>query len=100
MPWPRFRGLRAGCLVFFELSAEVGPAGATVITYVNPAVAVALGVSILGERFTPAMAVAFALILGGSVLATRSGFRRAAARQAPDPGAPQPSMMEPDGMPG
>jgi drug/metabolite transporter (DMT)-like permease len=39
---------------------------------------VALGVSVLGERFTPSMAGAFALILGGSVLATRSGQRQAA----------------------
>ena len=31
-------------LVFFALIAEVGPARATVITYINPAVAVALGV--------------------------------------------------------
>jgi drug/metabolite transporter (DMT)-like permease len=61
-------------LIFFALIAEVGPARATVITYVNPAVAVALGVSVLGEQFTPAMAGAFALILGGSVLATRSGI--------------------------
>jgi hypothetical protein len=57
-----------------------------VITYLNPAVAVALGVSVLGERFTPAMAGAFALILGGSVLATRPGLRR----RAPSPGAPPP----------
>ena len=43
-------------LLFFRLIAEVGPARATVITYVNPAVAVALGVSVLGEQFTLAMA--------------------------------------------
>jgi drug/metabolite transporter (DMT)-like permease len=71
-------GLGAVCtaaafLVFFQLIAEVGPARATVITYVNPAVAVALGVLILGERLTPAIGVAFVLILGGSVLATRPG---------------------------
>jgi len=60
-------------LGFFALIAEAGPARATVITYVNPAVAVALGVLVLGERLTPAMAAAFALILGGSVLATRTG---------------------------
>jgi drug/metabolite transporter (DMT)-like permease len=65
----------AAFVIFFQLIAEVGPARASVITYVNPAVAVALGVSVLGERFTPAMAGAFALILGGSVLATRSGQR-------------------------
>jgi drug/metabolite transporter (DMT)-like permease len=66
----------AAFLVFFRLIAEVGPARATVITYVNPAVAVALGVLVLGERLTPAIGVAFLLILGGSVLATRPGSGR------------------------
>jgi drug/metabolite transporter (DMT)-like permease len=65
-------------LAFFALIAEAGPARATVITYVNPAVAVVLGVLVLGERLTVTMAVAFAAILGGSVLATRTS--RAAAR--------------------
>lgn len=60
-------------LGFFALIAQVGPARASVITYVNPAVAVALGVLVLGERLTVTMAVAFAAILGGSVLATRTG---------------------------
>jgi drug/metabolite transporter (DMT)-like permease len=59
-------------ILFFALIAEAGPARAAVITYVNPAVAVALGIGILGERLTVAMAVAFVLILGGSVLATRT----------------------------
>ena len=68
-------------VLFFRLIAEVGPARATVITYVNPAVAVALGVSVLGEPLTPAIVAAFALILSGSVLATRSG--RSARRPAP-----------------
>ena len=63
----------AAFLVFFQLIAEVGPARATVITYVNPAVAVALGVLILGEPLTAAVGISFALILGGSVLATRPG---------------------------
>ena len=40
-------------VLFFQLIAEVGPARATVITYVNPAVAVALGVGVLGEPLTP-----------------------------------------------
>jgi len=71
--------------LFFQLIAEVGPARASVITYVNPAVAVALGVAVLGEPFTPEMAAAFALILGGSVLATRAGGRRAAADAEPEP---------------
>ena len=71
--------------IFFQLIAEVGPARASVITYINPAVAVTLGVVVLGERFTPAMAGAFALILGGSVLATRGGRRGSAADPEPEP---------------
>jgi drug/metabolite transporter (DMT)-like permease len=68
-------------VLFFQLIAELGPARATVITYVNPAVAVALGVTVLGEPLTPAIVAAFVLILAGSVLATRSGgpARRTAA---------------------
>jgi drug/metabolite transporter (DMT)-like permease len=58
-------------IVFFALIEEVGPVRATVITYVNPAVAAALGVSILGEKFTAGMGVGFVLILVGSVLAAR-----------------------------
>jgi drug/metabolite transporter (DMT)-like permease len=58
-------------IVFFALIAEVGPVRATVITYVNPAVAVALGVALLGERFTAGTAIGFVLILAGCVLATR-----------------------------
>ena len=57
-------------LVFFALIAEVGPVRATVITYVNPAVAAILGVSVLGEHVTWGMGVGFALVLAGSVLAT------------------------------
>ncbi|HEV7209362.1 MAG TPA: DMT family transporter, partial [Mycobacteriales bacterium] len=58
-------------LIFFRLIAEVGPVRATVITYVNPAVAVGLGVTFLHERFTVGIAVGFVLVLAGSVLATR-----------------------------
>lgn len=58
-------------LGFFALIREIGPARAVVITYVNPAVAVAAGVALLGEPLTPVMLVAFAAILAGSLLATR-----------------------------
>jgi drug/metabolite transporter (DMT)-like permease len=60
-------------LIFIALIGEVGPDRATVITYVNPAIAAALGVLILDERFTVGMALGFALVLAGSVLATRHG---------------------------
>jgi drug/metabolite transporter (DMT)-like permease len=58
-------------VVFFALIAAIGPARATVITYVNPAVAVLLGVLLLDEPFTLGIAIGFPLILVGSVLAAR-----------------------------
>jgi drug/metabolite transporter (DMT)-like permease len=69
-------------LVFFELIGEVGPIRATVVTYVNPAVAVAVGVGLGGERFTRGTALGFALILAGSILATR----RTTPVREPEPG--------------
>jgi drug/metabolite transporter (DMT)-like permease len=60
----------AAFLIFFALIAEVGPVRATVITYVNPAVAAVLGVVLLSERLTAGMLLGFALVLAGCVLAT------------------------------
>ncbi|NED97272.1 EamA family transporter [Phytoactinopolyspora alkaliphila] len=78
--WLSVGGLGVICtaiafVVFFMLIAEVGPARATVITYINPAVALVLGVSILDEPFTATTAFGFALILTGSVLATARDLR-------------------------
>jgi drug/metabolite transporter (DMT)-like permease len=58
-------------VLFFALIAAIGPVRATVITYINPAVAALLGVTVLHENFTFGMAVGFALVIAGSVLATR-----------------------------
>jgi drug/metabolite transporter (DMT)-like permease len=63
-------------LLFFALIVEVGPARSTVITYINPLVAVLLGVVLLGEPFTAGMALALPLILAGSVLATAPALHR------------------------
>jgi drug/metabolite transporter (DMT)-like permease len=60
-------------LVFFALIGEVGPVRATVITYVNPAVAAAVGVLLLSERLTAGMLAGFTLVLAGSLLATGRG---------------------------
>lgn len=68
-------------LVMFALIAEVGAVRATVVTYVNPAVAVILGVWVLGEPFHLGMGAGFVLILVGSAFSTR------ASRPRP-PGAP------------
>ena len=59
-------------VLFFALISAIGPARATVITYVNPAVAVLLGVVLLSEPFTLGIAIGFPLILVGSVLAART----------------------------
>jgi drug/metabolite transporter (DMT)-like permease len=58
-------------LVFFALIREVGPSRALVITYVNPAVAVLLGVAVLDETFRLTTAIGFVLVLLGCVLATQ-----------------------------
>ncbi len=60
----------AAFLIFFALIREVGPLRATVITYVNPAVAAALGVTLLNERLAAGMVIGFALVLAGCFLAT------------------------------
>jgi drug/metabolite transporter (DMT)-like permease len=62
--------------LFLVLLREAGPSRAMTFTYVNPAVAVAGGVALLGEQFTLRIAVAFALILGGCVLASAAGRNR------------------------
>jgi drug/metabolite transporter (DMT)-like permease len=64
-------------LIYFHLLAEAGPSRTSVITYINPAVAVSLGVAVLGEHVTPVMLAAFGTILAGSVLATRTARRPA-----------------------
>jgi drug/metabolite transporter (DMT)-like permease len=66
-------------LVFFALIAGIGPARAMVITYVNPAVALSLGVVVLGEPLTIGLGVGFPLILAGSVLAARRAPERVAS---------------------
>jgi drug/metabolite transporter (DMT)-like permease len=60
----------AAFLIFFRLIKEVGPGRATVITYVNPVVALALGVAVLGESVTAGAVAGLLLILAGSWLAT------------------------------
>lgn len=58
-------------VVAFALIASIGPVRTTAVTYVNPAIAVIMGVMLLGERLTLGMGVGFALILFGSYLTTR-----------------------------
>ena len=72
-------------LIFFALIAEVGPARATVITYVNPAVAIVLGALVLSEPLTTGMMIGFPLVILGSWLGTTRA----------SPPAPSPAVARP-----
>jgi drug/metabolite transporter (DMT)-like permease len=60
----------AAFVVMAMLVADIGPGRALVITYVNPVVAVALGVAVLGERPGAGAIAGLLLILAGSWLST------------------------------
>lgn len=66
-------------LLFFALIAEIGPVRSTIITFINPAVAVVLGMVVLSEPFTVGVAVGFPLVLVGSWLSTRKPAERTEA---------------------
>jgi drug/metabolite transporter (DMT)-like permease len=57
--------------VFFTVMAEIGPARASLVTYMNTAFAVVLGVIILSEPLTIGIIVGLPLVLVGSYLASR-----------------------------
>ncbi len=59
-----------GLIAFFQLIAEAGPSRASVVTYVNPLIAVVAGVLALGEQLGAMSLAGLLLILGGSWLST------------------------------
>ena len=58
-------------VLFFRLIAAAGPVRATTITFINPAVAILLGIVVLSEPLTTGMLIGFPLVIAGSFLATR-----------------------------
>jgi drug/metabolite transporter (DMT)-like permease len=74
-----------GFLVFFELIKEIGPSRTVVVTYLNTAVAVVLGVVALNEPLTTGLLVGFPLIIAGSVLATRRPAAAEVSEVSPTP---------------
>ena len=60
----------AAFVIYSGLIAEIGPGRALVITYVAPVVAVALGVTVLGERPGAGAIAGLLLIIAGSWLST------------------------------
>lgn len=57
-------------LIFFELIRTVGPSRSVLVAYLNPGVAVLLGVLILAEPFTLGIALGLPLVILGSVMAS------------------------------
>jgi drug/metabolite transporter (DMT)-like permease len=83
-------------LVMFALIAEAGPARMTLITYVNPAVAVLLGALVLSEPITLGLALGFPLIILGSILGT---WRNAPTETLGDPVTAADQAGAPDRSP-
>ena len=78
--------------LFFALTAEVGPVRTTLITYINPAVAVAAGALVLHEPVTWATLAGFVLVVGGSALASRRRRSQTGADQSACPPEPGPDL--------
>ncbi len=81
----------AGLVILAVLIREAGTSRAMVITYINPVIAVALGVALLNERPGAGAVAGLLLILAGSYLSTGGelppiGRRRAFAPTAPTTG--------------
>ena len=74
--WLSILGLGVICsavafVAFFQLIKEIGSTRSTLVTYMNMAVAVVLGILLLGEPITAGILVGFPLVLIGAYLATK-----------------------------
>ena len=72
-------------LVFFALIAQVGPVNAPLFTYINPIVALLLGVLIMSEHLGAGLLIGAPIILVGCWLAATGGRLR-----------PRPAATEPE----
>lgn len=72
-------------VLFFALIRDIGPARASLITYVNLAVAMVLGVVFLSEPLTAGMLAGIPLVVVGSYLASRrrDAYTRKSRRGVP-----------------
>jgi drug/metabolite transporter (DMT)-like permease len=66
-------------ILFFKLMDEIGPARGSLVTYLNTAVAVVLGVIILKEPLTVGIIIGLPLVLIGSYLASRKSQAKIAS---------------------
>jgi drug/metabolite transporter (DMT)-like permease len=84
--WAAVVGLGVFCtaiafVIYTVLIREIGTSRGTVITYINPLVALVLGVTLLGERPGPGALLGLVLILTGSWLSTGGAGPRALWRR-------------------
>jgi drug/metabolite transporter (DMT)-like permease len=89
MIWLGALGTGVAYLLFFRLIERWGATRTTLVTYVIPVVAIALGFAVLGERLRPLELAGAVLILGGVVMVNanvgqRPLFRRAKAGVSAD----------------
>jgi drug/metabolite transporter (DMT)-like permease len=64
-------GTAAAFVIYYKLMLEIGPARASLVSYLAPGVALFYGALLLGEAITPAAIAGLALILGGVAIASR-----------------------------
>ena len=76
-----FGGTGIAFVLFYSLIGTVGPTRASLVAYVAPGFAVAYGVALLDEKFTPVTLAGLVLIVGGSWMAAEG--RLPARRRAP-----------------
>jgi len=79
-------------VAFFALIREVGPVRAPLFTYVNPVVAILLGVIVLSEPLSPGLLFGFPLVVAGCWLAATGGRLRA-QRQTAEVPEPDPTAL-------
>lgn len=89
-------------VLMFSLVEEIGAMRATVITYVNPAVAVVLGATLLHEHVGIVTVAGFVLIIAGSIWSTGAARPPGDPAAAGIPGAPAGAGVPPPapGAPG
>lgn len=76
-------GIAVALVAFYALQRRVGPVRALLVSYLNPIVAVLLGVALLGETLSVAIIAGMSLIVSGVALATRPDPRHAVPTLAP-----------------
>lgn len=85
MVWLGLAGTGVAYLLYFAIIARWGATRATLITYVMPVVAIALGFAVLGERLQALELFGAVLIIGGVVLVNANiGRRRISSQPAPE----------------